>query len=408
MPTLAIVVPEYRTAVARGGGLAAVADFVATTFSGAHVPHEDRWDIRIVSPRMHHRAPEHASVLRPATMRRGPVARRRQGTTLEIWDVGTTMPEIEANRYRPRRALTDLVNECDAAIVIAGTPAIGNVMRDVRVPWILKVATVVEEERAARLATTWGARGALLRLATRSTRRLDHRALTLPEAIVTMNDSMSALIRDRTDRPVHLLATGVDVDAFQPAQRRDAGGPILMVSRLNDPRKDVATLVRAYEIARRVHGVRNELVLAGRHALPTEDHDLIGELGLAEHVRVVESPSDTRLAELLRSASVFALASREEGLGVVFLEAMASGLPIVTTATRGARYAVPANVGRLVPLDTDTVPEFAAALEDVVQDRSGSDRRGEVARAHVVAEFATEVVERRWRSLLDDVVGAAR
>lgn len=407
MRRLAIVVPEYRTPEAPGGGLAAVTDFVAGAFGGAHLPVEERWAVRLVSPRMFHGAPEHASPLRPGSLLRGPVARRRSTAAgHEAWDVGTVCAEFEPNRYRPRRALTALVEDCDAAIVVAGTPAIGNAMRDVRIPWVLKVASLVEEERAARLAVTRGLRGVLVRATTAATARLDTAALELAGTVVTLNSSMADRLCELTDRPVTVLPVGIDTDTYHPATRRAADGPIVMVSRLNDPRKDVQALLRAYALARREHGVRHRLVLAGRHALPPTDVDLIDELGLRAVVDVVASPTDAELAALLRTGSLFALASREEGLGVVFLEAMASGLPVITTATRGAVQAVPAEAGTLVASGPTMVRDFAAALAQGVHDRTLADERGVRARAHVEATYANEVAERAWRDVVSGAMAA--
>jgi glycosyltransferase involved in cell wall biosynthesis len=406
LPKLAIVVPEYRTPEAPGGGLAAVADFVADAFGGGHLSVAERWDVRFVAPRMFHRAPEHASLMRPRSLLRGPVARRRANVRQEIWDVGTVLPELESNRYRPRRALTELMDDCDAAVVIAGTPAVGVVMRDVRVPWVLKVASLVEEERAARLADTRGLPGLLLRAATAATVRQDTRALGLAETVVTVNRTMAGRLHERSGRPVRVLPIGVDTDVFRPATSRAADGPIIMVSRLNDPRKGIDTLLRAYDVARREHGVRNRLVLAGRHALRPDAAELIDALDLRDAVQVVASPSVADLAALLRTGSLFALASREEGLGVVFLEAMASGLPVVATATRGATEAVPAAAGTLVPFGPALVPDFAAALADGVQDSTRADDRGLHARAHVEATYARTVAERAWRDLVAETVAA--
>lgn len=410
MKRLALIVPEYRTPQAGGGGLAAVADFVDRALGGAHVPEAERWEVQLVSPRMYHRAPEHRSPLRPRSLLRRPsVGPATAGNGRAVRYVGTTLPEVEQNRYRPRRALTALVDDCDAAIVIAGTPAIGSAMRDVSVPWALKVATLVEEERQARLAATRGARGVLLRRATAATARLDRRALRAAGHVVTVNDSMAERIRTLTSAPVEVLPPGVDTETFHPAPVRAHDGPIIMVSRLNDARKDVPTLLRAYEVARREHGVRNELVLAGRHRLPAADRALIDRLGLASVVRVVESPDDRTLTELLRSAAAFALASREEGLGVVFLEAMASGLPVVTTATRGAVFAVPSDAGRTVAFGATLVADLASALAAVVSDQERADRQGAAARRHVEAHFALPVAEARWRRLADGLVeGSAR
>lgn len=136
-----------------------------------------------------------------------------------------------------------------------------------------------------------------------------------------------------------------------------------MVSRLNDPRKDVQALLRAYALARREHGVRHRLVLAGRHALPPTDVDLIDELGLRAVVDVVASPTDAELAALLRTGSLFALASREEGLGVVFLEAMASGLPVVAADSMALPHLIDGNGSLFTPGDEhDLAAKLTAVL----------------------------------------------
>lgn len=403
MKTVALIVPEYRTPQAGGGGLAALADFVDHALNDPSVSAWERLRVRFVVPRMFNAAPEHWSPRRPGSWWRGPIASRRPGQR-EIWDVGAWLPEFERNRYRPRKVLSSLLNDCDAAIVIAGTPAIGSVMSGTRVPWALEVASLVEEERAARLASTSGVRGVLLRAATASTRRADRAALQLPDAIATLNDSLAEKLRSLTSRPVRLLTPGVDTTAFRPAPTRAHAGPIIMVSRLNDHRKDLPTLLRAYHHARTEHGVVNPLVLAGRHRPGPHELRLIDDLELTRVVQVISSPSDDELASLLRKASCFALASREEGLGVVFLEAMASGLPIVTTATRGARFAVPADVGDVLPFGSSLVHDFATALARMTADRSRADRMGAAARQHAMREFDRDVAAARWRALAWELV----
>jgi glycosyltransferase involved in cell wall biosynthesis len=73
--------------------------------------------------------------------------------------------------------------------------------------------------------------------------------------------------------------------------------------------------------------------------------------GLADRVRLAGPVSDRELAELYRLASVFALATRFEGYGMVFDEAMAHGLPIVTCDTGAVPDTVAPGAGVLVPVD---------------------------------------------------------
>ncbi|MGK6315152.1 glycosyltransferase family 4 protein [Neorhizobium sp. DT-125] len=103
----------------------------------------------------------------------------------------------------------------------------------------------------------------------------------------------------------------------------------------------------------------------------TLDPDVASELerqiarsGLGDRIELAGQIDDTR-AEYAR-ADIFALASRYEGYGMVFAEALAQGLPIVGCATGAVPDVVPENAGFLVPPDD---PEaFAAALRRLLEE----------------------------------------
>jgi glycosyltransferase involved in cell wall biosynthesis len=136
---------------------------------------------------------------------------------------------------------------------------------------------------------------------------------------------------------VHTIPNGVDAARFFPgdfgfdAVREfglQPGAYFLTVGRL-EPRKNHATLLRAWA---QLPVPRAPLVIVGqRHFQYREALDLIGTLRLEQDVRVLEQVSDTQLAAIYRNAKGFVYCSWAEGFGMPLLEAMASGIPVISS-----------------------------------------------------------------------------
>ncbi|HTW98903.1 MAG TPA: glycosyltransferase family 1 protein [Acidimicrobiales bacterium] len=145
-----------------------------------------------------------------------------------------------------------------------------------------------------------------------------------------------------------------------------------------EPRKDVATLVRAFARlaagtgSPRLDGGDLSLVLAGLSGWGGEDLErALGELpeGLARRIVRPGYVADAALPALLRSCSAFVYASLEEGFGVPVLEALACGAPVVTS--RGTVMAEVAGEAALLAAPGDAAA-LAAALEAALE--GGEDR----------------------------------
>jgi glycosyltransferase involved in cell wall biosynthesis len=167
--------------------------------------------------------------------------------------------------------------------------------------------------------------------------------------------------------------------AFESAPDLPRGGrSILCVAHLY-PRKNVETLLAAmtrlsHQAVLRVVGIGPDLARLEHRAR---------ELGLGGRVEFLGHVAFDRLTGEYRRADVFCLPSRQEGFGIVFLEAMAAGLPIV--AARAA--AVPEVVsdgesGILVA--PDSADELATALDRLLSDPEERRRLGEAGRRQVM------------------------
>lgn len=101
------------------------------------------------------------------------------------------------------------------------------------------------------------------------------------------------------------------------------------------------------------------------------------KLGLAQRVTFRGQVSDAALTTLYRQARLFALATRYEGYGMVFGEALAHGLPIVTCATGAVPETVPPGTGLLVPVDDPAA--FADALRRLLTDADLAERMAQAS-----------------------------
>jgi glycosyltransferase involved in cell wall biosynthesis len=108
------------------------------------------------------------------------------------------------------------------------------------------------------------------------------------------------------------------------------------------------------------------------------DSDII-EHGLKDRVSVLGAVSAQRLEEAFRTADVFVLASRFEGYGMAYAEAVAHGLPVIGTRAGAIPETVPPEVALLVP--PDDVAALARALREIISDPKRREWMATAARA---------------------------
>jgi glycosyltransferase involved in cell wall biosynthesis len=105
----------------------------------------------------------------------------------------------------------------------------------------------------------------------------------------------------------------------------------------------------------------------------------IARHNLGSRVAVLGAVSPERLEELYAEADLFALASRYEGYGMAYAEAIAHGLPLIGTTAGATPDTVPAGAGLLVA--PDDAEAFALVLRQLIDDADARHRLAAAARA---------------------------
>lgn len=158
-------------------------------------------------------------------------------------------------------------------------------------------------------------------------------------------------------------------------------------------RKDTATLIQAMSKVRQAMPTARLRIVGGGPELPALQ-ELASELGLGRTVEFTGPvPNSAQVRQAYREATVFALPSRQEAFGIVFLEAMAAGLPIAA-ARAGATPEVveDGRTGILVPAgDPDVLAEVLLRL---LQDPDLRARMGTAGRETVARYTPRRVAER--------------
>jgi D-inositol-3-phosphate glycosyltransferase len=225
--------------------------------------------------------------------------------------------------------------------------------------------------------------------------REEHLARHADAVIATCSDEVRELLElGANPEKIHIAPCGVDLDAFRPGPSPRVlriGRPlrrIVSISRLVE-RKGVHTLVEAL-----AHVPDAELVIAGGpdgRELHADPHvralcAAAARHGVADRVRFVGPVARSDVPALMRSADVVAVVPWYEPFGIVPLEAMACGVPVVGSAVGGLLDTVVDGVtGVLVP-PRDAVAT-AAALRTVLGDDELRLRLGRAAAEHVAARF---------------------
>lgn len=182
------------------------------------------------------------------------------------------------------------------------------------------------------------------------------------------------------------LPPGVDLDVFHPTDsataRKRLGFPdapiILFVGRI-DPIKDVDTLLLA--MARLIEDYDGDeqpyLAIVGgelaNDGAPLGSlrgvRETASELGIADQILFLGSRPQSELPEIYAASSVVAVSSRYESFGLVAVEAMACGTPVVATRVGGMRFTIEEGVSGLLVPPADP-QAMARAINEIISDRS--------------------------------------
>jgi len=202
---------------------------------------------------------------------------------------------------------------------------------------------------------------------------------------------------------IQVLYNAVDLDLFDPADRRSDGGPLIgSVGRLY-PSKGYDTLLRSMpDVLQAFPGAR--LMIAGSGKERGRLEELCSQLDISDKVIFLGRRTPAEIRRFLKEITLFVLASNWEGFGLAVVEAMASGLPVVTTKVGGLpEIVVEGKTGFVVPCGR--ADALAEKLIFLLRNPNLSLQMGREGRKRVETLFSLDTMmvklETMYRDLLN-------
>lgn len=224
--------------------------------------------------------------------------------------------------------------------------------------------------------------------------------------VIAISSYTAAVLREIVDVPIEVIPYAAALPHSSSSLRHSSSGAtVLFVGRLVE-RKGVAHLIEA--LGQLEDQRRTQLVVVGEGPERPRLEARARELGLSDRVVFRGRISDAELRRAYESADVFVLPAildsrgDTEGLGVVLLEAMNYGVPVIASRAGGiVDIVVDGETGVLVP--PGDAPALAGAVQKVLADPARARELGEAGRRHLAEQFSWDAILARFEAVYRSV-----
>ena len=183
---------------------------------------------------------------------------------------------------------------------------------------------------------------------------------------------------------------------------RETPRPIVLLQSKIDNKKDIECVISSASEVCKTHNVRFIITGSSNPKCEQSLRALIDGLELQNHIEVVGHVHGDRKIALLRAADIFAVPTNHQSMDVVHLEAMACGLPIITTKSTDIWSEIDANGGALVI--QEDVESTAGAILRLLEDTNLQKQMGKAGRKWITETYANDTIVNKYVELYRQVI----
>ncbi len=319
--------------------------------------------------------------------------------------VGTCLPELEFTYSTPSDLWQTLIDGHDFHVVVSGTTVLATPLAAAGVPHLIWCASDVFGDRSDRQKTF----GLM--------RRLFDRHIVMPKLLGQQRSvlrgsgqilAISSYTRDCLQQQsdfendkINVLPIPTDMEFFQPPKQRQHGWTLGFAGRLADPRKNAPLLFDVIENLHHRERSVNLLVTGERAPHLIEE---ISRRGLDDIITFEGELGSRELLAFYQKLDVLLIPSFQEGHAIVGVEAMACGVPVVSTRCGGPEGYIQNNYnGYLTEFDVDA---FANRISDICGDIKHREKLSNNARRSVAKDYGMEQFSLKLKKYWHDGFGS--
>jgi glycosyltransferase involved in cell wall biosynthesis len=221
--------------------------------------------------------------------------------------------------------------------------------------------------------------------------------------IITVSDSLQGFILDMApgSNGRHItIPNMVDIEYFIP-DNASPSEPFTFFSLGSLERvKGMDILIEAFRLVHEELPGRCRLVIGGQGSQLKNLQQLVSQNNLNNFITFEGQLDRQAVRNNMRKAHVFVLASRYEAFGVVFIEAMSCGLPVIGTISGGPQSFIRESEGMIVPIQC---PEnLAKAMIQMMKQFRSIDRKA--IRNYAISTFSKETIAKQYVNILKEIL----
>lgn len=227
------------------------------------------------------------------------------------------------------------------------------------------------------------------------------KSMLLAKKVISVSDPFKRLISQKLNIPadsISVIPNFIDTDFFKPqGEKKSCAFQFTTISSLNN-KKRVDRLLHAFSIAFQNNSdVR--LVIGGEGYLKDNLQLICKDLDLQNKVFFKGALSREEVKSILSNTDCFVLASDVETFGVVLIEAMSMGIPVISTKSGGPEDIITSSDGYLVNKDVESL---SSAMKDIYINRKSFNSFD--IRQRIVDNFSSYAVVSTYRNLYKSVL----